>query len=265
GAGAPTNQGALNLEIATKGKTKTVELLGGRGTAINPTETEIAGLKVYSGYGSESIDLPFSITLNKFIAEKYPGTEKGYSSFKSKITVIEENQNHFDAEIFMNNVLDYEGYRFFQSGFDPDEQGTILSVNHDWWGTWITYIGYFFLYIGLMAILFSKHSRFGKLEIMLDRIKRKKKNMITILMLFLGISGMAQEPATHNTVPKQQIDSLIIANAVNKEHAEKFGHLVIQDNGRKKPINTFASELLRKVSRSNHYEVLNADQMLISM
>ncbi len=265
--GETANQDALILEISSGGQTKTVELLGGKGSAINPTPTEIAGLKVYAGYGSESIDLPFSITLNDFIAEKYPGTEKGYSSFKSKVTVIDEDNSHFDAEIYMNHVLDHHGYRFFQSGFDPDEGGTILSVNHDWWGTWITYIGYFFLYIGMLAILFSKHSRFGKLEIILDRIKRKKKNMITVLVLLLSFSGMAQvaqEPA-HTSLPKQQIDSIIKANAVSKEHADKFGHLIIQDNGRMKPINTFASELLRKISRNDHYEGLDADQVFISM
>lgn len=272
-AGEPSNQDALVVEVSSENETKTVALLGGRGTAPNPIETEIAGLKVYMSYGSESIELPFSITLNDFIADKYPGTEKGYSSFKSKVTVIDENKEHFDADIFMNNVLDHQGYRFFQSGFDPDEGGTILSVNHDWWGTWITYIGYFFLYLGLMAILFSKHSRFGKLEVMLDRIKRKKKNMLanksmmTLLVLLIGISGFAQEPNAmgHASAPKKQIDSLIISNAVSKEHAEKFGHLLIQDNGRMKPINTFASELLRKVSRSDQYEGLNADQVFISM
>src|SRR5690606_41031465 len=82
----------------------------------------------------------------------------------SDLTIIEEDKTHFDAEIFMNNVLDHHGYRFFQAGFDPDEGGTILSVNHDWWGTWITYIGYTLLYFGMLAILFSKHSRFGKLK-----------------------------------------------------------------------------------------------------
>jgi cytochrome c-type biogenesis protein CcsB len=267
GAGEPTNQDALILEISSKGETKTVELLGGRGTAINPTETEIAGLKVYSGYGSESIDLPFSITLNDFIAEKYPGTEKGYSSFKSKVTVIDADKTHFDADIFMNNVLDHHGYRFFQSGFDPDEGGTILSVNHDWWGTWITYIGYFFLYIGLMGILFFKGSRFKNLEKILNRIKKKKAKMTMLLVFLVSLSGMAQEikePA-HTAVPKQQIDSLIKANAVSKEHAAKFGHLIIQDNGRMKPINTFASELLRKISRSDSYEGLDANQVFISM
>lgn len=266
-AGEPTNLNALIVDVTSNNETKTVALLGGRGTAPSPKETEVGGLKVYMSYGSENIELPFSITLNKFIADKYPGTEKGYSSFKSKVTVIDENKEHFDAEIFMNNVLDHQGYRFFQSGFDPDEGGTILSVNHDWWGTWITYIGYFFLYIGLMAILFSKHSRFGKLEVMLDRIKRKKKSMMTLLILFFTLSGIAQEndASRHASAPLKQIDSLIIANAVSKEHAEKFGHLIVQDNGRMKPINTFASELLRKVSRSDHYKGLNADQVFISM
>ncbi|MDN3723675.1 cytochrome c biogenesis protein CcsA [Aequorivita sp. SDUM287046] len=266
GEGEPANQDALILEISSKNETKTVELLGGRGTAIKPIETEIAGLKVYTGYGSESIELPFSITLNDFIAEKYPGTEKGYSSFKSKVTVINDDKTHFDADIFMNNVLDHQGYRFFQSGFDPDEGGTILSVNHDWWGTWITYIGYFFLYIGLMGILFFKGSRFKNLEKILDRIKKKKAQM-TLLLLFVSMTGLAQvaEKPAHSAVPKQQIDSLILANAVSKEHASKFGHLIIQDNGRMKPINTFASELLRKISRNDNYEGLDANQVFISM
>jgi len=270
-AGETANQDALIVEVSSKGETKTVALLGGKGSAPSPTETDIAGLKVYMSYGSENIELPFSITLNKFIADKYPGTEKGYSSFKSQVTVIDANKEHFDADIFMNNVLDHDGYRFFQSGFDPDEGGTILSVNHDWWGTWITYIGYFFLYIGLLAILFSKHSRFGKLEIMLERIKHKKKNMLAkkgtltvLLLFFLSFSGIAQHNV-HTAVAKEQIDSLIVANAVSKDHAEKFGHLLVQDNGRMKPINTFASELLRKVSRSDHYAGLDADQVFISM
>jgi hypothetical protein len=42
----------------------------------------------------------------------------------------------------MNHILDYQGYRFFQSSFDQDELGTVLSVNRDP-GTLITYIGYF--------------------------------------------------------------------------------------------------------------------------
>jgi hypothetical protein len=61
----------------------------------------------------------------------------------------------------MNNILDYEGYRFFQSSFDPDEKGTVLSVSHDFWGTAITYVGYFMLFFAMMSIMFTKHSPFA--------------------------------------------------------------------------------------------------------
>ena len=60
------------------------------------------------------------------VAEKYPGTEKGYSSFKSKVSVIDET--NFDYEIYMNHILNYKDIDFFQASFDPDERGTVLSV-----------------------------------------------------------------------------------------------------------------------------------------
>ena len=50
----------------------------------------------------------------------------------SKVRV--EDTESFDYDIYMNHVLDHKGYRFFQASFNPDEKGTILSVNHDWWG-----------------------------------------------------------------------------------------------------------------------------------
>ena len=77
----------------------------------------------------------------------------------------------------MNNILQHKGYRFFQSSFDPDEKGTVLSVNHDFWGTWITYFGSFMLFFGLMAIMFSKATRFKFLENPLNTIKAKKAKL----------------------------------------------------------------------------------------
>jgi cytochrome c-type biogenesis protein CcsB len=267
-----TNQDAIVIDITINGETKSVELLGGRGSMPDPKLTEVGGLKVYATYGSQPIELPFSVTLNDFIAEKYPGTERGYKSFKSKVTVVDGDQL-VDEEIFMNNVLDKGGYRFFQSGFDPDEKGTILAVNHDFVGTWITYIGYFLLYFGLMAILFDRHTRFASLKNTLEKIKKKKAEITLLLAMLLSFSGFAQDshdehtniPQQHTKTTKAQLDSLIIVNAVSKEHAAKFGQLVIQDDGRMKPVNTFASELLRKISRKNSYEGLDANQVFISM
>ncbi len=263
-----TNQDALILDVTTGGETKTVELLGGKGTLPNPTKTEIGGLDVYLAYGSKTYTLPFSITLNDFIADKYPGTEKSYSAFRSKITVNDSETDFFDYEIYMNHVLDHKGYRFFQASFDSDEKGTVLSVNKDFWGTWVTYIGYFLLYFGLMAILFDKNTRFGSLKRMLDKIKKKKSKLVTIALILFSFSAFAQHSNTnpqHQKATKTQIDSVILANAVSKEHAAKFAKLVIQDNGRMKPVNTFASELLRKVSHKNSYEGLDPNQVFISM
>ncbi|MCF6306860.1 MAG: cytochrome c biogenesis protein CcsA [Flavobacteriaceae bacterium] len=262
----PTNMSALMVEVSSKGETKEVSILGGQGVVRTPVLAEVGGLKVYLAYGSKEYVLPFSITLNEFIADKYPGTEKNYSAFKSKVTVNRSDTEFYDYEIFMNNILDEQGYRLFQSGFDPDEKGTILSVNHDFWGTWITYIGYGLLYLGLLAILFDPNSRFSDLKKMLQKIKKKKTALTTILILLVSLTGFAQEANSHRTeISKEKIDSIIVANAVSKEHALKFAHLVLQDNGRMKPVNTFASELLRKISHSGTYEGLDANQVFVSM
>ncbi|WP_423819447.1 cytochrome c biogenesis protein CcsA [Salinimicrobium sp. TIG7-5_MAKvit] len=263
-------QDAAVVRVSTAGESQTVKLLGGKGMVTDPIKLNLGGLEFYVRYGSKEYELPFSIKLNDFIAERYPGTEKSYSSFKSKVTVIDE-ETTFDYEIFMNHVLDYEGYRFFQASFDPDEKGTVLSVNHDFWGTWITYIGYTLLYIGLMWILFAKGSRFGELKQMLEKVKKKKASITGILLvLFSTTAGFAQEEehAHENplTIPKARIDSIIKANVVSEEHAAEFGRLVVQDaGGRMKPVNTYSSELLRKLSKSDDYEGLTADQVMISL
>ncbi|CAM4337705.1 cytochrome c biogenesis protein CcsA [Gillisia limnaea] len=266
---------AVTLKVTSGGESKTLSMLGGKGYVNPPKNVSVGGLDLFVNYGSREMELPFSIKLNDFIAEKYPGTESNptpsYASFKSKVEVIPVDGDSFPYEIFMNHVLDKDGFRFFQASFDPDEKGTVLSVNHDFWGTWITYIGYFLLYLGLMLILFDKGSRFGKLKEMLDSVKAKKAKLSILLVLFmLGGAGFAQEEQEqdhgHIKSNKEQVDSILQSNIVDPEHAAKFGKLVIQDaGGRMKPANTFASELLRKISKKDSYEGLNADQILVSM
>ncbi|NDV42729.1 cytochrome c biogenesis protein [Flagellimonas sediminis] len=261
-------QDALIVSISANGESKEVKLLGGQGTTNFSDKINVGGLDFALSYGSKIYELPFSIELNDFIAEKYPGTEAGYASFMSKVTVHDERP--FDYDIYMNHVLDHKGYRFFQSSFDQDERGTVLSVNHDAWGTWITYIGYFLLYIGLMGIMFFGDTRFKDLQQMLEKIKAKKAALTVVVMFLMSSMAMAQEKGTdheHSALPtKSEIDSVIHATMVAKEHAEKFGALVIQDEGgRMKPINTFASELLRKLSGKDKYEDMSANQVFLSM
>ena len=89
----------------------------------------------------------------------------------SKVTV--EDDSSFDYDIYMNNILNHGGYRFFQASFDPDEKGTVLSVNNDFWGTFITYLGYIFLYVSMMGIFFYGKTRFKNLSNGLKKLSSK--------------------------------------------------------------------------------------------
>jgi len=250
------SEDALYVKIGYNNISNTVALLGGRGFVNNPKKITIDDLDFYLSYGSNEVKIPFSIKLNDFIAEKYPGTENSYSSFMSKVTV--QDDKIFDYDIYMNNILNYKGYRFFQASFDPDEKGTVLSVNNDFWGTLITYIGYILLFISMTGIFFIGNTRFKFLA------KQLNKKTLLILILFSSLSLHSQSSATSEKF--EYIDSIITSNTYSKDHASKFGQLVIQDSGgRMKPANTFSSELLRKVSRSDSYKNLNSDQVLLSI
>ncbi|WP_026715116.1 cytochrome c biogenesis protein CcsA [Flavobacterium daejeonense] len=298
---AKSHEDALVVTINAEGQQKEVTLLGSKGKTGEPKTVKIGNIEYSLFYGSKAYILPFKIKLNDFIAQKYPGTDKSYSAFESKVTVLDSAEKPFDARIYMNHVLDHQGYRFFQSSFDPDEKGTVLSVNHDFWGTYITYAGYFILFFSLMAIMFTKHSRFADLKRKLEVVKEKKEKLITILVLFLSFNGFAQmqdhdhdhEGHDHNhehteqehnhdhthtenaktgkmhvrvAPTEKQLDSLITKYKVSEKHAARFGRLIIQDaGGRMKPINTFSSELLRKVSHANEYKGMNSDQVFLSM
>ncbi|WP_179006249.1 cytochrome c biogenesis protein CcsA [Winogradskyella forsetii] len=266
------DEDGLILEVSANGDTKEIGVLGGPGINSQYEEFEIGGLEMALKYGPKILELPFQIKLNDFIAEKYPGTEKAYSSYESKVTVLDKEEGDFDYHIYMNHVLDHKGYRFFQASFDPDEKGTVLSVNHDLWGTYITYAGYMLLYFGLMAILFAKNTRFDDIRSRLKKLKEKKAQMMTMILLLISVSGFAQvhtENDGHDhskKTGKEQIDSILSVHITPKEHAAKFSEMVVQDyGGRMMPMHTFSSEMLRKLSKKDTYEDFNADQVFLSI
>lgn len=255
---------ALTVIVKSGGEEKEVTLVGSKGSQGEPVSVKLGKLDFTLLFGSKVYELPFKIKLNDFIAEKYPGTEKSFSSFESKVTVI-DSTDKFDARIYMNNILDHKGFRFFQASFSPDEKGTVLSVNHDFWGTNITYFGYFLLYFCMMMILFTKNTRFSDLKKKLETVKKKKAKLLTVVVLFISILGFSQDNHAHKEEVFNYKDS-ILKYKVPEIQANRFGRLVIQDEGgRMKPINTFSSELLRKVSHSNTYEGMNSDQVFLSM
>lgn len=252
-------QDLLVVDIKSGENTQRVNLFGGKGYVNPKNQLSISGLNIYIGYGSKYFELPFSLKLNDFILDRYPGS-RSPSSYASEVTLIDGDkvENH---RIFMNNVLDYKGYRLFQSSYDQDEKGTILSVNHDFWGTSVTYLGYLLLAIGMFWALFAPGTRFRALNNKLEKLSSKAA--VTVVFLLLATSSWAQPANKHMF---ENVDSLVEVNTIPKEHADKFGELIIQDNGgRLKPVNTFASELMRKVYRKDHFMGLNADQVLLSI
>ncbi len=266
------DQDGVVLKVTANNETKIVKLLGGKGTNNAFKQDSIGGFNFHLKYGSKVLELPFSIKLNDFIAEVYPGTENSYSAFESKVTVLDTQEGDFDFHIYMNNILNHRGYRFFQASFDADKKGTILSVNHDSWGTRITYLGYFMLFFGLLAILFAKYTRFADLRKQLKKVKAKKAKLLSVLFIAFALTTQAQEQNTendehnHSRTAKTQVDSILGANITPKEQADKFGKLVIQDiGGRMMPVNTYASQLLRKLSKHDNYEGFDANQVYLSI
>ncbi len=245
----------LKIKVRSNGEEQLIELFGDKGFVSNRNQFQLGGLNFSLSYGSKYYQTPFFIGLNDFQLERYPGSNSP-ASFASEVTLIdgEEKTNH---RIFMNNVLDYQGYRFFQSSYDQDELGTVLSVNHDFWGTWISYLGYLMMTVGMIATMFSKKTRFASLRKKLDDL-RLKRALSLILFVSLSSSVLAQNSSS--------IDSLIQANTIDKNHADKFGRLVVQDDGgRLKPFSTTTSEVLRKVSRKSEYKGLNSNQVVLGM
>jgi hypothetical protein len=140
-------------------------------------------------------------------------------------------------------------------------------VNHDIWGTRLTYAGYFLLYAGLILMLFSKHSRFGLVR---KKLRRPGSVKMVILLIFstgVSIIPLSGQPQVVKAVEvRKKLDTIIRKSVVAPEHARAFGSLVLQDpNGRMKPVNTFTSELLRKINRKATYGPLNSDQVFLPM
>jgi cytochrome c-type biogenesis protein CcsB len=246
------SKAGLRMTVAKNGVVQNNFLTGQKGVEGMPKVFDFGDSEMSVSYGSKSVEVPFNIQLRDFIMERYPGTDNP-SSYASEVTVIDPAKGvNMPFRIYMNNILDYGGYRFFQSSFDQDEAGTYLSVNHDFWGTWISYIGYILLTIGMIMTFFSKNSRFTSL---IERLSQNSttKSLILFVMLFVSTSlVMSAQPP--------------VVSEVSQEEAASFGKMLIQDlRGRFKPVNTLSGEVLRKLAKKSALYGLTSDQIFLSM
>ena len=244
---------ALIVDVEYKGKTQEVVLMGNGKRYKGYTENlKIDDTEISLEWGSKIIDLPFYLKLRDFVLVKYPGSMSP-SSYESHVTLIDKKNNvEEDHRIYMNNILDYGGYLFFQSSYDKDEKGTILSVNHDP-GKWPTYLGYTLLTIGMFFNLLNPNGRFGKLA----RKKYEYKASVVFLVALLA-TLFSTQPLVASPIEN--------AKKIDINHANHYATMLVQSrDGRIKPIDTYAIDLVNKVAGKDTMHGLNHNQIILGM
>ncbi len=254
---------ALKFAVSVDGKKKDVMIFGQAGMEAEPTVLYDNGVKISLAYGAKEIRLPFAIKLVDFILKRYPGSMSP-ASYESDVVLIDkQNGVTMPYKIYMNHVLDYKGYRFFQASYDRDEGGTVLSVNHDPGTPW-AYVGYLMLGIGFFWSFFAKNLRFAQLMKVAQKARDKKETLVSLL------AAVLLALATPNLKAAENPDTLKVVTSISKEHADKFARLVVQDTqGRMKPMDTLSLEVLAKIHRSSTLEFdgkkIDADQIVLGM
>ena len=292
----------LKMRLSTESESKDIEIQGSASHILQEEYIQFAGLNFQIGYGAKPIELPFSIKCRDFKLHKYPGSSMA-SSFASEVTVVDSAKGvTHDQRIFMNNVMDYEGYRFFQSSYFPDETGTVLSVNYDWWGTGVTYIAYLIMAIGMIMSLFNGKGRMKELNSLIKKSRGNRSKMLKTITLIIGVGlggfSYAQVDDTthihdattehnddhagsddhdhnhaddhnhdHSTNETAQFESRKMEiKYLSVEDAQKLDDLLVQDyDGRIIPLHTMADKLLRKIHQSDKFGEENAVQTIIAM
>lgn len=185
-------------------------------------------------------ELGFEVSLKNFNVINYPGTDAPMDY----VTTLTANTQ--EIKVSMNNIGSFNGYRFIQSGYDSDMQGTTLGVYHDPWGIGITYTGYALLFISLIATMVSKKTRMRHLYRKALSLQGAKAWAVTAL---LAVSSFATSANAQEMV---KIDGDI---------ADDFGKICVLYNSRITPINTVATSFVTKLCGKPTWDGLSSNQV----
>ena len=185
-------------------------------------------------------ELGFEVSLKNFNVVNYPGTDAPMDY----VTTLTANTQ--EIKVSMNNIGSFDGYRFIQSGYDSDMQGTTLGVYHDPWGIGITYTGYALLFISLIATMVSKKTRMRHLYRKALSLQGAKAWAVTAL---LAVSSFATSANAQEMV---KIDGDI---------ADDFGKICVLYNSRITPINTVATSFVTKLCGKPTWDGLSSNQV----
>ena len=182
-------------------------------------------------------DSEMSVRLADFYVEYYSGTHAPMD-FVTKVE-ISDHGKMVSGTVSMNNIFEYRHYRLYQSMFDSDMRGTILTYSHDPWGIGITYAGYALLLFSILGFFFQKRSYF--------RTLLRGTAILAVIVLSQPVSA----GTTTSTPP-----------TVNKQTADAFGNLYVYYNDRVCPMQTLAKDFTTKLYGKTTYKGLSANEVL---
>ena len=239
------------------------------------------------------LDLPFTLTLDTFYIDYYPGTEapadyvsiatsdelratSGHAEQDSSLFTLHSSLTH---TISMNNILTHKGYRFYQSSFDDDRRGSWLNVNYDPWGTGITYAGYIMCIIAMIGLMVHPRGGFRRLlrvtgeSATSDELRATSGPSLTLprregrpcstdfSLLITRSSLLVALIALATTAFAQGTKKLPI---IPLEEAEDKVEMQVIYNDRVMPLNTLARDFVRKLYGKDSFSGLTPEQILLS-
>ncbi len=223
------------------------------------TPVTVGDVNVKLAFGSVARKVPYQVHLDKFVLKTYPGSSNP-ATYESYISLTDPGQGIEDRKvhIYMNHPMVHRGSKFFQSSYDKDRMGTVLSVNHDP-GKLPTYFGYALISLGFFIIMFKEFSRLLK-ELMKADNKKKSGKVVktTLLALFaLGAIGHQQPARAQDSAKPADLSPTGGSGYVTlaKPLREAASRLIIQDyRGRMKPLDTLARETVMKVAKRTTFK-----------
>lgn len=198
-----------------------------------------------SPQGDKKTDLPFTMKLDSFRIEYYSGTEApaDYVSYINYSLPGQKDSLH-NERISMNRIFAMQGFRFYQSSFDEDGEGSWLTVNYDPWGTRVTYSGYILLGISMILLLFYRRGEFRQL---LNHPLLKKGGLFILFLFYLTGTTQAQETPLR---------------VLNKIQADSLAQQQVIYHDRVVPFNTLARDFVKKLTGKTYYKGFTPEQVI---
>ena len=199
----------------------------------------VGSFKIEKTGNTSEVKLPFTLTLDHFEVETYPGTHTPMD-FVSYLQ-IQDGGTTSDAKISMNHILKYRHYRFYQSDYDK-EGNSVLAVAHDPWGVGVTYTGYILLFVALIGLFVERNGRFRTL---LQKTAGKATALLILMTLCAALPAQAANKPT----------------VLPKKSADKMGQMYVMYKGRVCPLQTLAKDFTTKLYGSAHYRGFSPEQV----